>query len=292
MPASLTRPMSCPCQRRLPAEGAGVKAGLPVVAFLVHVARQFLQAQVLQRLRQRHFGIHALEVGTGGFGVLADPVGDALRPGAACPSGSTSDSGAWLSQPKSSGAGTRNRRPLGRWLGAGSQQPGRRRRGSCGRCGSAAGRPGRSGRRCRSAPAGRCPGPRFWRCRRSRRAVRPADRLRSRRRQTSGPESAPAPAPGPPCFKTAFLANHSHRRLENHRLAAHAGAVAGGARVIAGLAQRLALPGRPPGPSRSPPPRGKRVRATALCLGQRQAQRQVPGCFAGLAVSSTSGDTP
>jgi hypothetical protein len=81
-----------------------------------------------------------------------------VRRAAVCnvPSGKASCSGAWVSQPKSSGAGTRYSVPLvAVKLGASDGVVGRvlmaapaRRRAACGRCGSAAGRSGRWGRRC------------------------------------------------------------------------------------------------------------------------------------------------
>ena len=54
-------------------QGARVKAAL-VVAFFVHLARQFHQGLCLNWRCQRHYFAYAFEVGAGRFGVFTNPV--------------------------------------------------------------------------------------------------------------------------------------------------------------------------------------------------------------------------
>jgi hypothetical protein len=103
MPASLSRPMSWPSSAAQQRRASNRRR---VVALLVHLARQFLDLLLPAGLRQRLHLADALEVGARGLGVLADPVREA-RGGGDRAGGSTSRQRGLLSQPKSSGVGTR-----------------------------------------------------------------------------------------------------------------------------------------------------------------------------------------
>ena len=266
-------------------EGGGEKRSrielARVIALLVDFARQFLDLLRLQRCGERHDGVDALEIGARRLGVLADPVrdprGGLQRAERQC-----------VLERRLLVAPEIERRGYEVELSAGlacSQQIDSRRAQHPGRCESAAGRPARSGRRCRWRRAGRCPGPRSWRCRRSRRAVRRSDRPRSPRR--SGRETPLAPAPGR--AGRSRWPRRRRRQPSGKSASGRACAAAGrwrvrGRRVCRGARRQ----GRPPGRSRSRPPRESDARPHSPSRA-RGARRVRVAFRLAMGVSSTSG---